>query len=479
MERFDVTVIGGGLLGCFAVRNLRRWKLSVALLEAREDICTGISRANTAIIYPGYDHKPGTLKAEMTVRANANMEQLCRELDVPFSRCGSLMVSYGRRGDAVLEKKYRNGILNGVPGLRFLWGKEANQMEPSLAQGVSSALFAPTAGTLDPWALGIAAFENACQNGTDAFLNTTVLDISSDSNGYCVKTDRGDFLCRAVINCAGLASDRIQEFLFPTPVHLTVNAGDYLILDKTTQPMPRRILQYEPEEDDKGIAAVPTVDGNLLVGPSERDGETDYATDATGLAFVQRQLHELLPDVSADNVIRSFAAARPNPRRSDGSSIGSFVIEHPGPAFWSLIGIKTPGLTCADKLGLYLADRIAAELDADENTAFDPCRAGIRRVRDLDLSQRTALVRENEAYGEILCPCEAVTKAEVLDAIRRGAVTLDGVKYRVGTGMGHCQGSRCERAIIELLSKELDVPVTAVRKDEVGSEILKGCYEKD
>lgn len=476
-RRYDVAVIGGGLLGCFAARNLRRWELSVALIEAREDVCTGISRANTAIVYPGYDHKPGTLKAEMTVRANARMEELCRELDVPFSRCGSLMVSFGEKADAVLAEKYRSGLTNGVPGLRLLSGAEAERLEPSLARGVSSALYAPTAGTVDPWSLGIAAFENACRNGMDAFLNTRVTGIAHDFGGYCLQTDRGDFLCRAVVNCAGLAADRVQELLLPSPVHITVNAGDYFILDKTTEPMPRHILQYEPEEDGKGIAVVPTVDGSLLAGPSERENTIDCATSEEGLAFVRRQLRELLPELSPDSVLRSFAAVRPNPQRPDGSSIGSFVIEHPLFGFWSLIGIKTPGLTCADELGLHVARQLAQELGAAENTAFDPRRAGIRRARDLDFEQRAALVDEDPDYGEILCYCEDVTRAEILEAIRRGAVTVDGIKRRAGTGMGRCQGSRCQQILIELLSKELGVAPAGIQKDGAGSELLEGSHE--
>ena len=144
-------------MGCFAARNLCRYQLHIALLEAREDVCTGVSRANTAIVYPGYDHKPGTLKAEMTVRANARFAELCAELDVPFSRCGSLMLSFGEKADAVLREKYKNGLSMAVPGLRLLTGEEARELEPSLASGVSSALYAPSAGPVNPWELGIAA----------------------------------------------------------------------------------------------------------------------------------------------------------------------------------------------------------------------------------------------------------------------------------------------------------------------------------
>ena len=479
MKTYDVAVIGGGLLGCFAARNLCRRKLHIAVLEAREDVCTGISRANTAIVYPGYDHKPGTLKAEMTVRANAGFDALCRELDVPFSRCGSLMVSCGPQADAVLRKKYGSGLSMGVPGLRLLSGEEARKMEPVLAEGVTSALYAPTAGTVNPWALGIAACENAAANGAELCLNTRVLGIRKTAEGYRIETDRETFSCRAVVNCAGLAADRVQELLFPSPVHIAPDAADYLILDKAAKNKPSHIIQYEPEDGGKGFNAVPTVEGSLLLGPSERANEVDFAVSAQGLSFVRDRSGRVLPGLDVNDAIRSFAAVRPNPQRPDGSSIGSFVIEHPDPWFWSLIGIKTPGLTCADELGRYVADKVAAELGAEENPVFDPHRAGIRRIRNLTLSERTALVRENPDYGEILCHCEDVSKAEIREAIRRGAVSVDGVKRRAGAGMGRCQGSRCERAVMELLAEELGVPVTAVRKDGPGSEILEGSHGKD
>ena len=268
MKDFDVLVIGGGLLGCFAARNLCRRKLHIAVLEAREDVCTGISRANTAIVYPGYDHKPGTLKAEMTVRANARFDALCRELDVPFSRCGSLMVSCGPQADAVLRKKYESGLLLGVPGMRLLSGEEARRMEPALAEGVTSALYAPTAGTVNPWELGIAACENAAANGAELCLNTRVLNLRRTAEGYRVETDRGDYSCRAVVNCAGLTADRVQQLLFPTPVHIAPDAADYLILDRAAKNKPAHIIQYEPEDGGKGLSAVPTVEGSLLLGPS-------------------------------------------------------------------------------------------------------------------------------------------------------------------------------------------------------------------
>ena len=471
-ESFDVAVIGGGLLGCFVARELCRWSLKTVLMETREDVCTGISRANTAIVYPGYDHKPGTLKAEMTVRANAGFEQLCRELDVPFSRCSSMMLSFGEKADAVLRKKYQQGTENHVPGLRLISGEEAREREASLSPEVRLALYSPAAGTVSPWQLGIAACENALQNGVCLRLNTGVTGIVADGGAYRLQTDRGELSSRAVVNCAGLSADRIHALLFPSDIRIVPTAGDYLLLDKTVE-KPSHILQYEPEAKGKGLTMVPTVGGSLLVGPSERENNLDYATSEEGLAFVWSLAKKLIPDLNPEDIIRSFAAVRPVPQYSDGRSINSFVLEHPAPGFWSLIGIRTPGLTCAHELGLHIAGQLSSELGAKSNPAFDPVRKGIPRLHELSFAQRQQLAAESPDFGEIVCICEDVTKGEILEAIRHGAVTVDGVKRRVSTGMGRCQGARCQQKIVELLCQTLRIPEHAVTKDGRGSEILR------
>ena len=453
MEHFDVAVIGGGLLGCFAARNLRRMALSVVLAERREDLCTGISRANTAIVYPGYDHRPGSLKAELCVRANRDFETLCRELDVPFSRCGSLMISCDGMAEARLLQKYRQGLENGVPGLQLLDRDALLETEPGLGPGVCSALYAPTAGTVNPWELGIAACENAVQNGAQLRLNTAVINILRADGGYIIETDQGEIACRAVVNCAGMDAHRVQELLFPPSVRIRPTAGDYLVLDKALDALPRHILQFEPAEGSKGLTAVPTVEGSLLLGPSERENHRDRAVESEGLRFVKDSAARLLPGLDLDGVIRSFAALRPNPCLPNRGSIKDFALLHPAPGFWSFIGIKTPGMTCADKLGLYVAEELAKELAAGNNPDFDPCRPGPVRPCTFSTEARRRLVENDPDQGEILCRCEGVTVGQVLEAIRRGAVTVDGVKRRTGACMGRCQGSRCSFAIEKLLEE--------------------------
>ena len=435
MKQFDAIVIGGGILGCFTARNLRRWNISTLLLEQAEDVCTGITRANSAIVYAGYDNKPGSMKAAMTVRGNANMGSLCGELEVPFSRCGSLLVTYDEASVSKLKKKLHNGIQNGVPGVQLLSGQEAEAMEPMLKKGVVAALYAPGTGTVNPWQLGIAAYENAVQNGAEAHMNTRVLGIRKSGEGFAVETGEDVFLCKMVFNCAGLWADKVQDLLFPSSVHLQLDGAEYLVLDALAR-KPERVIFHQAESCGKGITAIPCVEGNLLISGVRKPLGIPFATTPEGLRELHSATRELLPEADLKKVIRSFGAVRPNPYVANGESLHDFCIENPAPGFFSLIGIKTPGLTCANELGSYLAQRAAAYLNAEENPAFNPKR---RAITDQD--------------SEIICQCEKVTKAEILAAIRRGARTVDGVKRRVGSGMGRCQGSRCTYEIERLLEE--------------------------
>ena len=435
MKYYDAVVIGGGILGCFVARNLRRWKISVLLLEKEEDVCRGITRANSAICYAGYDNKPGSLKAAMTVRGNANMGALCEELDVPFSRCGSLLVTYDRNSVSRLEKKLQNGIRNGVPGVKLLSGAEAEAMEPMLKKGVAAALYAPGTGTVNPWQLGIAAFENAVQNGAEVRLNARVCGIRQWEEGFAVETNEEEFRCSMVFNCAGLSADKVQELFFAPSVRLKLDGAEYLVLDKTAE-KPSRVIFHQAESCGKGITAIPCVEGNLLISGVRKPLDVPFGTTAEGLEELHSATKELLPDVDVTKVIRSFGAVRPNPCGEKGENISDFQIENPAPGFYSLIGIKTPGLTCANELGLHLAEKAAAFLEAEKNETFDPKRKGIV-----------------EKDNEIICQCEQITRAEIVEAIRRGAVTADGVKRRVGSGMGRCQGSRCAVKIEKLLEE--------------------------
>ena len=457
MRYYDAAVIGGGVLGCFAARNLRRWNISTVLIEAEEDVCTGISRANSAIIYSGCDHRYGSLKAAMSVRVNAAFEQLCEELELPFSRCGSLMTATGPKGRTVLEKKLNQGLKNGVPGLQILSGDAAREIEPMLSASVTAALHAPSTATVNPWQLCFAACENALYNGCEAMMNAPVQAIHADGNGYLLETAAGAVRCRVVINCAGMQADRIQEMLFSPSVRIRADASDYIMLEEGV-PAPKHILMEE-RENGKGFSAVPTLEGRpMLVSPARALKDAPGATDAASLARLRRLACELLPDLDVSKTLRSFAAVRPNPYRVENPSEGihGFAIENPGPGFYSLIGVKTPGLTCAQELGLHLAGEAAEYLSAKINDGFDPRRKAIPGVRCMDFARRASLAAANPDFAEVVCLCEGITRGEIIEAVRRGAVNADGVKRRAGSGMGACQGSRCRASIERIIRETLE-----------------------
>lgn len=488
MEHTDVAVIGAGVLGCFAARALTERQLHVTVLEAREDVCTGITKANTGIVYTGLDTRPGTLKTQLCVRANREFERLCAELDVRFSRCGSLMAAFGPRAEAVLRRKFEQGQANGVPGLRLLDASETLEMEPLLSAHVTMSLFAPGTGTVDPWELGIAAFENARANGADFRFNEAVLRMERREQDYLLETCAGQYAARAVVNCAGLNADAVRELTKVPAVRIFPSAGDYLVLDSTVSGMVRHVVFHEPEEKGKGLTLTPTVDGNLLIGPTERerDSAPDGATARSGLDALRALCAGIVPALPLDQVIRSFAAVRPNPfhvREENGvwvpeaRSISNFTLLSEDGLF-SLIGIKTPGLTCAAPLGAHVAGLVSAYLGGPGmNPRFDPTRRGIRPVRAMDETLRAAAVARDPDYGEIVCHCRQVSRGEIKEAIRRGATTLDGVKRRTGTGMGRCQGARCLLPVLETLAAETGIKIGDVTKDGAGSDLVTAYGE--
>lgn len=485
----DAAVIGAGVLGCFAARALTAFDISAAVIEQREDVCTGITRANTGIIYTGCDNRPGSLKSEMCARANREFEQLCGELGVRFSRCGSLMVSFGPRAEKVLQKKLDFGQKNGVEGLRILDRDEALAMEPRISPDVTAALYAPGTGTVDPWELGIAAFENAQANGAKFYFGRKLVHMEREAGGFRLETTQETFHARTVINCAGLASDAVREMLEVPAVRIVPTAGDYIVLDDTVRGMIRHVIFHEPEEKGKGLTLVPTVDGNLLAGPTEREmpaapdrTESAYsASDRRGLQELEELCSKVVPGLPLSEQIRNFSAVRPNPYQvteKDGiwiptdRSINDFVILSEE-GLISLIGIKTPGLTCAAELGRHCARLAAGFLgNPGVNPHYDPVRPAPARLHGMPEKERADLILKDLDYGRIVCLCGDISLGEIRDAIRRGAVTLDGVKRRAGTGMGRCQGARCMKEVMEMLAAAQSVRPEEVTRDGEGTYIL-------
>ena len=480
-SRYDVLVIGAGILGCFAARSLSRYDLNIAVLEKREDVCTGITRANTGIIYQGYDQHPGSLKAEMCRRASIGFPALCRELDVRYRKTGLMMLSYGPRGDRVLEKKLANAVKGGIEGVGIIGKDEIAALEPALAPGAERALYASRTYTVDPWELGIAAFENARANGVSFFFNEEVKAIRRDSEGFIVETASKACRTEKLLICGGFQADDLWNMASRPGVKLIPQGADYLVFDTHAGNTVSHIISVEPETGGEGLTLIPTPDGNLLAGPTRRDclERSDFSTDPAGLEELTEKCRQLVPGIPLDMVIRSFGAARPNPYYIDengnvsGKSINDFLIlEEDG--LFGLIGVKTPGITCANELGLHIADRIVRSFKhpPGPNRDFRPERKGIIRAGELLKTDPAALAALPDEYHEIVCRCMKVSRGEILEAISRGASTVNGIRRRTGAGMGRCQGGYCEVKILHILSEALGKDIRGVTKDRTGSEIV-------
>lgn len=473
----DVIIIGAGVCGTAAARELSKYKLSVLVLEKEEDVCVQTSKANSGIVHAGYDAKPGSLMAELNVRGNEMMDELAEKLDIPFVRNGSLVVSFDRESPE-LARLYGQGRQNGVKGLRILTGDEARKMEPNLSGEVKAALFAPTAGIVCPFEMNYAFAENAAVNGVEFSFYTEVQNIIKLESGFRIETNRGIFESKYVVNAAGVYADIIHNMVSARKIHITPRRGEYILLDRAAGGFVSHVVFQEPSKYGKGVLVTPTTHGNILAGPTACDLEDKEGTQTTaeGLSEVIRKATRSLPDLPLHQVITSFAGLRAH---EDGHE---FLIEEVADAkgFIDCAGIESPGLTSAPAAGARVAGLIAALENPEKNPRFIDTRTGIPDPKKLSLKERNRLIHAKPEYGNIVCRCEMISEGEIIDAIRRpvGAKTLDGVKRRTRAGMGRCQSGFCSPRTMEILSRELGIPQSEIRKAGGESKVITGMVKE-
>lgn len=469
---YDVIIIGGGVVGAATARELSRYALSICVIEKEEDVCSGTSKANSAIVHAGFDALPGTQKAKFNVMGNAGMEALSHELSFEFRRNGSLVLCFSDEDMPRLGELYRRGLQNGVPDLRILTGKEARKKEPNLTDDVVAALYAPTGGIVCPFGLTIALAENAADNGVEFRFHTQAREIRKTENGYLVVTDSGDFQTRYVVNAAGVYADALHNMVSARKLHITPRKGDYILLDKEAGGHVASTIFQLPGKYGKGVLVTPTVHGNLLLGPTATDvaDKENTATTAKELGQVLEKSAVSVKNIPYRLTITSFSGVRAH---EDGDD---FVIgeAQDAPGFFDAAGIESPGLSSAPAIGAYLAEQIAKRAGAKRNAAFHPQRRGFVKLAEKSPEERALLIRENPLYGVIVCRCMQISEGEIVDAIRRtlGARSLDGIKRRVHQGMGRCQAGFCTPKAMEILSRETGIPMEKICKNRDGSEML-------
>ena len=470
---FDVMIIGAGVTGCALARVLSRYEGNMAVLERGYDIAEGASKANSGIVHAGFDAKPGTMKAKLNVEGAKMYPALCEELGVPYSQPGALVIGFNEEDRETLEKLVKQGEDNGVEGVCLLEREKVLEFEPNTNPEVTCALYAPTSGLTSPYEMTFALADHAAVSGVQFLLGQEVVAVERTAEGlWKVTTQKDSFLCKILVNCAGVGSAKIHNMMNENKLNIIARRGQYYLMDRVGA-CPFKMTMFQcPTKMGKGVLVSPTVHGNLLLGPSAEDipDELDVSTTADGLAFVLDKSRLTWPQASVRGTITNFSGIRAHEEKGD------FVICKVAEHAYETVGIESPGLSAAPAVGQMLGELIAKEENLQAKKEIVPAIRRKKPFHDMTVEERAEAVRENPLYGNLVCRCEVVTEAEIREAIRRpvGATTIDGVKRRTRGGMGRCQGGFCSPRVAEILAEELGIPVTQVTKSGGNSFLLTG-----
>ncbi len=468
---YDVTIIGGGVIGCAIARELTRYRLRVLLIDKECEVGFGTSKSNSGIIHAGHHSSPETLKGRLEWEGNRRWERLHDDLGFGFKRVGELMLALGEDQLPTLEKLLAQGREKGVTGLE-MWGRERIRAEePNLTEDLVAALHAPTAGVVNPYEACFALEHSARLNGLEVSLSDPVHAIAPADGVLEVTSRRRTVASRFVVNAAGLHADRIAAMAGVGDFAIHPRKGEEYMLDKRLQGLVGRIIFPCPSPTSKGVLVIPTYDGTLMVGPTATDTEDrdDLSTTAAGAAEVFSKVRRHVPGIDEGDCIAAFAGLRAVVEGED-FIIGASPLE----GFINVAGIQSPGLTAAPAIAAMVADILADQgLELTPDDAFQAALPKRTPFAALSLAEQIRLSREDRHYGRIGCRCENVTEREILDAITAGARTLDGIKFRTRAGMGRCQGGFCTWRCMEILSRQLEVPITSITKRGGDSWIVR------
>lgn len=470
----SILIIGGGVVGCAVARELSRFDAAITLIDRADDVAEGASKANSGIVHAGFDAKPQSHKARFNVAGSRMFEAYCREVHAPFVRSGALVLAFDSEQRAHVEKLLRQGMDNGVEGLRILEQQEVLALEPHVNPAVLCALYAPTSGLTSPYELTCALADHAAVNGVQFMMDTEARHIDATASGFEVQTSKGLMHADILVNCAGVFSAELHNQISPRKLTILPRKGEYYLLDHEVKPVFSRTMFQTPTKMGKGVLVSPTTHKTMLLGPSAQDADDalDVATTAAALSQVREKAALTWPEMSLRTVITTFAGMRAHEAGDD------FIVGETEGAqgAYEAVGIESPGLTAAPAIAQALAAQISAAHGLAPKPQWMPAPQHAKPFNEMNDAERQAAFERDPAYGSIVCRCEQVTEAEVRAAIRRpvGARNLDAVKRRTRAGMGRCQGGFCSPRVMEILAEELGISPLDVTKFSGGSHVLTG-----
>ena len=483
-QLYDVLIIGGGVVGSAIAREMSRYSLKIGVLEKNLDVCYETSGRNSGVVHGGFAYDTGTLKAKLCVEGNQGMGQLSEDLDFKFVRCGKVLVGSTDEDMETLKRTIRQGEANGAAGLELIDEKRLHELVPAVVG--KFAMLSANSGIVDPFNYTVALAENAHANGVEYHFDQEVTGIGRDTDGnYAIVTPQGEFHSRWVVNSAGLGCGIISDMLGIKGYKIIGSKGDYIILDKRTGPLLPMPVYPVPSNTYMGIHVTNTTDGNVIIGPNA-DMVTDftyYGVPQENMDYLAESASGLWPCIRKQDYIRNYSGILPKWVDDDGV-IQDFKIEirdDIAPRAINLVGIESPGLTAAIPIARHAIAMMEEREKLEPNPAFNPIRKGIVRFEELSRDEQNRMIQENPDYGELVCRCEKVTRAEILAAIHNplGVDTMVGIKYRTRSMMGRCQGGYCQMRIAQMIEEELGKQETEIRYARKGSQMFFGKVRQE
>ncbi len=471
---FDVCVIGAGVSGSSIARRLSAYNLDITIVEKETDVSFGISKGNSGIIHAGFHHPPKSLKSKLEILGNRMFDNLHDELHFPFKRCGIIVAALSSEEMKTVEFLYQQGVNNGVIGIEICNRERIHQLEPTLTHDAVGGLYAPSGGIIEPYQFVFSLIESARKNGVQVITDFEVISQEYKNNYYTIYSKNGDAIkARVVINAGGLFADEISKIFNAEEYTIHPRKGEYYILDKNIGYKPARVIFPVPTKVSKGILVVPTIEGTTLLGPNavECRDKKDLATSKEDLEKVLEFTKHLVPEISKSDIITSFAGLRPASNTED------FIISisQKAPNFINVGGIQSPGLTASPAIAEMVKDLVKSlRITLTEKTNYDPYLEKPLRIRESNFEEADILHKKGPAYTNIICRCENVSEAEIVEAIKKGHITLDGIKFYTRAQMGRCQGGFCSYKIIKIIERETGISPDKITKKGKNSFIFKG-----
>lgn len=467
----DVIIIGAGIVGSFLAYELSHYDVKVSVIEREHDVANEITMANSAIIHTGYDPLDGTLKAQLNVKGARMYPKICETLQVPYAQIGSFVVAHHESEKEMLMELAQRCETRGIRCV-LKNRKEILEMEPNIADDVCWALWIPETAIIDPWLTAIRLMEYAITNGVSLFLDEEVNKIEKLEQGYRVSSNQRHWDSKTIINVAGLGAQEIAQLLKEHPFTITRKRGQYDVISKQGATCVNHILYPLPNALGKGVLAVPTVHGNLLLGPNaEEIEEDDLATTREGIQYVHQQVKRLIKQVPTQACIRSYSGIRPC--GNDGDFYLKESETYPGVIHAGCI--DSPGLASAPAIAQYILQTFLKQhVSLSPKSHVQPMPSPIQ-LEKMNVEEKQAWIKAHPSYGHIICRCENISEGEIVESIHRpcGARSIKGVKKRVRPGMGKCQGGFCEVEVAKILARELHLPLGEVVYDAPCSTLGK------